>query len=285
MTRLLVPAIACVGLAFAGTSAQAATLTEGVFHIIGSSAAPASNVEFKVSVYPGNSGFAGVGNVSSTGVVVNETFNNPVVDYRFFTDGGNDNTASTYASGGAGLISDLNPLLFRSGYFGSPDNGNVWTTSDPGAGYVNPADFVNNTMLGNTTDVQGSIDISGLSSGSIYFFYGAYRSTPVFSFTMSDTDGPGADILLTGVGNNDGAQDNEYYVCSVDFLNDAGYDTISFVHPNTRITSNGGSGRFMGLVLTAPPTEPEGDIPEPATMALLGLAAAGLGGYVRRRKS
>ena len=29
---------------------------------------------------------------------------------------------------------------------------------------------------------------------------------------------------------------------------------------------------------------PEGDVPEPATMALLGLAACGLGGYVRRRR-
>jgi len=29
----------------------------------------------------------------------------------------------------------------------------------------------------------------------------------------------------------------------------------------------------------------QGDIPEPATMALLGLAAAGLGGYIRRRRT
>ena len=49
--------------------------------------------------------------------------------------------------------------------------------------------------------------------------------------------------------------------------------------------SNPGSGRFGGaidnLYLSV---QPEGDIPEPATMALLGLAVAGLGGYVRRRR-
>ena len=51
-------------------------------------------------------------------------------------------------------------------------------------------------------------------------------------------------------------------------------------------TSNGGGtvGRWgPANALIAPPAA-QGDIPEPATLAMLPLGAAGLGGYVRRRK-
>jgi len=267
---LAAAALAC--LAFTATSAHAAMLTEGVFHIVGGNA-------FNVSVYPDNAGFYGADGANG---VVDEKFNNPIAAYRFFTDAGVDNyTAATYASGGAGIISDASPLEFRTGYFGSPDNANVWETTDPGTGYANPADFTNNTMLGNTTNVEGSIDISELTTGSIYFFYGAYRSRPVFNLTMSDTDGPEADILLTDVGDNDSANNNEFYACSIDFVNDAGYDEISYVHPNSRITSNGGSGRFMGVVVTAPPTI---IIPEPSTFLIWALGLLGLGWYAWRRR-
>lgn len=268
MTQLFVPAVILAGLAFTAPSAHAATLTEGVFHIVGSANGPASDTQFKVSVYPGSEGFAGVGNVGSTAVPVDETFNNPIVDYRFFTDAGiSSDVAFTYASGGGGLISDLSPLLFSTGYFGSPDIGKVWETTDPGTGYVNPADFDANTMLGNTTTVDGSVDISSLDSGSLYFLYGGYRTWNYFDITMSDTDGPAADLVLTDVGDNDYSNNNEFYVYSVDFVNDAGYDTIGYHYDNSGVDN----GRFVGVVVTAPTT-----IPEPSTFALAALGFLGL---------
>ena len=46
-----------------------------------------------------------------------------------------------------------------------------------------------------------------------------------------------------------------------------------------------GSGTpINGIEVSAPVTGSQDDIPEPATLALVGLAACGLGGYVRRRR-
>ena len=44
-----------------------------------------------------------------------------------------------------------------------------------------------------------------------------------------------------------------------------------------------GRGPISGLQIVE--VQPQGEIPEPATMALLGLAVCGLGGYTRKRRT
>lgn len=248
---------------FATTSACVATLTDGQHWILGSE--NNGGADFDVSVYPTNSGFAGT---NGTNGPVDENFNNTIVDYRFF-QGEDATTATTYANGAADIISDVSGT-FSDGFFEDISFGDVWETSDPGAGYVNPADFTDPTGMGNTTLVEGMIDITSLTDGSVYFFYGGYRTSHDWDITMSDTEGSQIDVELLDVGNNDFSNNNEMHAYRADFVNDAGYDEIFYSYTN----SGGDNGRFTGAVVTGT------IIPEPASLALLGLAGA----FVLRRR-
>jgi hypothetical protein len=212
------------------------SLVEGQFYFVGSDNNGGAN--YNLSVFPGSARYSGT--TTPVGPVYAHFGDGTALDYRFFREApANDNTIASYADGAEGLISDLTTAdtdISNESY------AKVWTTVDPGNDFTaNSADFTSNTLVSNLSPTAtGTIDVSGMTEGIIYFIYGAYRSTPVFELVMS---GAGqTDVTLNSVGNNDGANNNENYVVAVNFLNAEDYDTISY-------SFNCSNGRFMGVVL------------------------------------
>jgi len=120
----------------------------------------------------------------------------------------------------------------------------IWVTSNPGPDLEKPAngpDF--SAGIRSIRNVSGSIDISGLASGTVYFFYGGYRCKPSITAAMIDTDGSGPGILVPDFHNGDFANNGERYMSSLTFVNDAGYDTIEY-------DFSASTGTWEGVVVT-----------------------------------
>ncbi len=266
---MLTKAIAAVSTAMLATSAltNAATITESNWWLLGSENDASADYTFRVAINSANAGFAG-----SVDKAVNESFDNPIDGYSFFYQSAT-NTIGSYTSSGT-RVSIPTPL---TGTGGNSSNLKLWTTTNPDSVAGAPVDYATtpnhalNTMV-LTYNASGTIDISGLEQGTIYFFYGAYRNTPQFDFTMSGSGQ--TDIVLLDVGDNDFANNNEFYSYALDFDNTGDlYDTISYTFSIPEV--NNGRGRLGGIVITAP-------IPEPASLAVLGLG--GILVATRRRR-
>lgn len=259
--KQLRPIITAAAIALTVGSSHAATIASGgTDHLVGGGNA---DDDYLISVNTNNAGYANTysGGTSLTGTI-NKSFNNPIVGYRFVNTSSGPAINSVLESGGIVSLMTTTDTSFDS--FGQND-GAFYTTTDPGSNLLSPTGSANSTAPGirDLSDFSGSVDISGITEGSIYMFYGQWGNVATLNATMSGTalTDINSGNLFSGV--TAVAQQN-IFVTRIDFVNDLGYETISY-------TSNG--SRLVGAVVTA--------VPEPSAALLGGL---GLLALLRRRR-
>ena len=145
--------------------------------------------------------------------------------------------------------------------------------NDPGTGFSggDPANFTTDTWA-RAQGIDGTIDISGLVSGTVYFFHGTFENPSIVSLTMTGAGQPDLPASHT----EDPGGINKGYMTSFAFADAADYDTITWNYTNT--DTDASRARFMGVVIDGVP------IPEPSTLCLTALGVLGLVGCRRRRK-
>lgn len=262
--RYISPLAVAAGMLAAAFNANAATLVQGEWQTIGHTNGAANSANPGISVTSGSEGYStGIDGLGTGGL--DGSFNAAIQDYAFYTSG----TGSMVESfgGSASLIGATTAGGTSTDIAGY----SIWA----GSSTVGTAD---QTTYARGHTIAGSVDISVLSSGSLYMFFGVRVGTDdIFdiSFTLSGTGQ--TDLVLAQGGINDesvgaGGQDNAWFVYRADFADAADYDTLNFTYTETGGT-NGARGRFAGVVLTA--------VPEPSTALLGGL---GLLALLRRRR-
>jgi len=232
---------------------------------------------FNVSVFPGKAGYD---NGTVSGVFGDGT----VVDYRFFNNSGTTFNETGYADGGAGRVSEATATNSNNTNGGALHWADVWTTNDPGVGFSNPANFTSETIA-RSQGVSGTIDISGLGTGTLYFIYGTYYNPNTLSLTMS---GPGQPDVLADHTEDPPNTVNFGWISSFNFSNAAAYDTITYSYTNT--DTDGSRARFMGVIVDGgdiskaqgPNPEDEAtDMPRDAVLSWTpGLFAPAVNGHI-----
>jgi uncharacterized protein (TIGR03382 family) len=229
-----------------------------------------SSGTFHISVTDGKASYGGL---------ASGTFGDGTVEaYALFTNANGGIGAGTvtplnrYADKNGTLIST--PTLTNTSTTGDTfGNANVFTTNDPGVGFAGTPNFATGVPTSSGGRVSnGTIDISGFSSGTIYLLAGAFGNDLPVNLSMtgtSQTTLTADNGVLTTAGNRN------MYVFAYDFDNTGGlYDEISYSILNTG-TNQANRARFMGAIVNA------SAIPEPSAALLGGL---GLLALLRRRR-
>jgi hypothetical protein len=286
--------VAFAGFAMASGTANAASLITDFQTTISSEQNANATGEgrfYHVSVNSSNSGTgwyaADLANSGTDGPAGSRLYTEDVVSYSF-VGGTNNNINGISRQGGTSTISWATTDTAFDGF--AQDQGKLWTTTDPGTdiassiGATAAADF---SISGHRSlgGAAATFDITGLATGSVNLYYGAFGSKPTVTAVMTGAGQPdlflgnslisSADAHLNG----DSANRSEYYLAEMDFVTDGLYDTIVVTWDSDGDGDLAtGNGRGVGTVLTGTALP----IPEPSTTAFLGLA--GLALIIRRRK-
>lgn len=267
-----------VGAMFAA-SANAALLTTDFQATIASEQHPTYAGEaryYHVSVNPNN---PGTGSYAATIVGTNNpaptfvrNYTDPVVGYKFLGGTKNDISGVKASGGDAARITYTTQDTEFDGF--GQDQAKIWDATDPGVdlatGGADPYSASADKSGGGYRSFGGAvstIDVSGLYSGSVHVYYGAFGTVPSVTAVMRDTDGGAPDVLLAEGDahlNGDTANRTEYYLAEIDFVTDGVYDEIEYTWLANG-TDYSGNGRGLGTVLTGT------DVPEPASLALIGM--------------
>ncbi|MGB0328610.1 MAG: LamG-like jellyroll fold domain-containing protein, partial [Akkermansiaceae bacterium] len=211
-----------------------------------------NNANFDISVFPGRAMYNDLGNGAIT--LTNMLGDGTVLDYKFVGNDGGGTALTVYADGGGGFLSDpFAPSANISG--GGQDWANVWVTSDPGPDFLlNPRDHMPTGTPGadrtfaSAAEVDGTVDISALTQGTIYFPHGTFINNWTITVTMS---GPGQpDITTTETQGGNGPGTNFGWISSFSFTGAQDYDTITYNYTNG--DRDGSRARFMGVILDGP---------------------------------
>lgn len=240
---------------------------------------------YRVSVNPSNPGYATIGaanlpGTSTAAPAFQRAFDEPIRAWRWVGGGANNVLTQNVRTDGSPRISYTTTDTVFDGF--AQDQLALWTTNNPGANLITTAVAPNFTGPGyrDFGQIAATIDVSGLGTGTVNIFYGAFNTRPTVSVVMKDLAGVAPDLTVANVHlNNDTANRGEYYVAEVDFSTDGIYDVIQYTWLSNGLNDTG-NGRFGGTVLTGT-TFVATVVPEPATAS---LALLGLGGLMMRRR-